>query len=164
MASLSPSDFHSVRHEMRFPTNFKAILSWDNSYAFVQVADIADYGIRLIGDDLPLSGQRVRIGARGLNQTGLVVWRSEHGCGIVLHETINALRVVRSNCFPAGRRIGKEVPLGTIRPAMLAERLLETFPTEETAMAFLRGGRETLNTMSPAAARESAPAGRDHIR
>jgi hypothetical protein len=164
MALISQSDFHSVRREMRFPTNFKAILSWDNNYAFAQVADIADCGLRLIGDDLPVSGQRVRIGARGLNQTGLVVWRSEHGCGLVLHEPINALRVVRSNCFPAGRRIGKEVPLGAIRPAMLAERLLETFPTEETALAFLRGGTETLGPMRPVPARESAPARRDHIR
>jgi hypothetical protein len=163
MTSFSLRDFHSVRSEMRFPTNFKAILSWDENYAFVQVADIADCGLRLIGDDLPVTGRRVRIGARGMNESGLVVWRSEHSCGIVLHEPINALRVVRSNCFPTGRRIGKEVPLGAIRPALLAERLLETFPTEETALAFLRGSTETAGPMPPALARVSAPARRDHV-
>lgn len=164
MASFSQRDFHSVRSEMRFPTNFRAILSWDDNYAFVQVADIADCGLRLIGDDLPVSGQRVRIGARGMNESGLVVWRSDHSCGIVLHEPINALRVVRGNCFPTGRRIAKEMPLGAIRPAVLAERLLETFPNEETALAFLRGSVETADAMPPASARGSAPARRDHIR
>jgi hypothetical protein len=163
MTSFFPGDFHSVRSEMRFPTNFKAILSWDDNYAFVQVADIANCGLRLIGESLPVSGQRVRIGARGMNESGLVVWRSEHSCGIVLHESINALRVVRSNCFPAGRRIGKEMPLGTIRPNVLAERLLETFPNEETALAFLRGD-EAAHPIPRAPARGSVPTRRDHIR
>lgn len=136
MASLSQSKFHSVRREMRFPTNFKAILSWEENYAFVQVADIANCGLRLIGDYLPLVGQRVRVGARGMNESGLVIWRTEHGCGIVLHQPIDALFVVRSNCFD--RHIGKATPLGAIRPNVLAERLLDTFPNEETALAFLR--------------------------
>jgi hypothetical protein len=149
---------------MRFPTNFRAILSWDDNYAFVQVADIADCGLRLIGDDLPVSGQRVRIGARGMNESGLVVWRSDHSCGIVLHEPINALRVVRSNCFPVGRRIGKDMPLGAIKPDVLAERLLETFANEETAFAFLRGSTEIEAPVPPAPARGSASARRNHIR
>ena len=139
MASLAQSTFHSVRRDMRFPTNFKAILSWGDNYAFVQVADIANCGLRLIGNYLPNQGERVRIGARGMNESGMVIWRTEHGCGIVLHERINALRVVRSNCFPGSRRIAKELPLGAIRPHVLAERLLDTFPNEETALAFLRG-------------------------
>ncbi len=141
MASLAPSTFHSVRREMRFPTNFRAILSWDENYAFVRVADIANCGLRLIGDYLPVSGERVRIGARGMNESGLVIWRTEHGCGIVLHDRIDALRVVRSNCFPLGRPIAREALLGAIRPNLLAERLLDTFPNEESALAFLRGDK-----------------------
>ncbi len=89
--------------------------------------------LRLIGDYLPNTGERVRIGARGMNESGMVVWRTEHGCGIVLHERIDALLVVRSNCFPSGARLGKEMPLGAIRPNILAERLLDTFPSEEAA-------------------------------
>ncbi|MBO9670006.1 MAG: hypothetical protein J7485_05775 [Sphingobium sp.] len=139
MGSLDKT-FRSVRRETRCPTNFRAILHWDDTYAFVQVADIANNGFRLIGECLPYAGARVRIGAKGLNASGLVVWRTEQSCGAVLHEPINALRVVRHNTSALARRVQRE-PLDAIHIEVLAERVLDTFHTEDSAMAFLRGSR-----------------------
>lgn len=137
MGSLDQT-FHAVRRETRFPTNFRAILHWNDTYAFVQVADIANNAFRLIGECLPYAGTQVRIGAKGLNASGLVVWRTEQSCGAVLYEPINALRVVRHNTSALTRRIQRE-PLDAIQIEVLAERMLDTFHTEDSAMAFLRG-------------------------
>ncbi len=100
MGYAIPKSFHSIRRDIRFPTDFKAMLNWGENFASVEVADIADNGVRLIGLYLPDVGTAVRIGAKGLDEKGRVTWRTRHSCGLMLARRVNALAVVRANCFP----------------------------------------------------------------
>lgn len=74
---------------------------WADNVAPVEVADIADNGMRFIGRELPGIGTAVRVLAKGLDERGRVVWRTAHSCGVRLAHRISALAVVRANCFPA---------------------------------------------------------------
>ena len=44
--------FHGIRSEVRFPTEFSATLHWDQGRETVEIADISNSGIRLIGERL----------------------------------------------------------------------------------------------------------------
>ena len=100
MGYANPKSFHGARGDIRFPTDFRATLHWRGHEDSVEIADIADGGVRLIGERLPPVGAGVRISAKGLDEQGLVMWRTAHSCGIMLANRINALAVVRANCFP----------------------------------------------------------------
>lgn len=131
--------FHDVRRGTRFPTDFRGILRWDQSFAFVRIVDIADEGIRLLGRHLPPPGAELRIGAKCLDRRGRVVWRTEQCCGVLLHESINALAVVRANCFP--RYIDRKTvgPARRTPDARLTDTLLDAFANPVLASAFMRG-------------------------
>lgn len=126
------------RVHMRFPITFRAIANWSRHFAFVQIADIANGGLRLIGDSLPVEGTHVRIGARSLDTDGQVIWRTPHSCGVMLSRPIDALRVVRANCKPGIQQALGDAPLSTIRAGDLADRLDAMFESRERAQAFVR--------------------------
>ena len=88
------------RRDIRFPTSFRAAIQWNDRLFPVEVVDIANHGVRLSGTDLPGVASMIRIGARGLDERGYVVWRANGHCGVHLVRRISALGVVRSNCFP----------------------------------------------------------------
>lgn len=111
MGYATPKSFHGLRSDVRFPTDFRAILHWSGDLASVEIADIANGGIRLIGTHLPNVGARVQIRAKSLDEHGYVMWRTQHSCGIMLERRINALAVVRANCFPA-----RSDPVREVRP------------------------------------------------
>lgn len=92
--------FHGIRSEVRFPTEFPATLHWDEGRETVEIADISNSGIRLVGERLPERHTDVRICADGLDELGRVMWRTAHACGVMLTNRIDALAVVRANCFP----------------------------------------------------------------
>lgn len=101
MGYENAKSFHGLRGDIRFPTDFRAALHWGGNIDSVEIADIADNGLRLIGERLPAVGAGVRVCAKGLDEQGLVTWRTAHSCGIILANRINALAVVRANCFPS---------------------------------------------------------------
>jgi hypothetical protein len=138
MGSPDRAAYDGVWQEIQFPTNFRAVLTWGSKFAAVQVADIANCGLRVIGDCLPETHTRVRIGARGLNGHGVALWRTPNSCGIRLDERIEALRVVRCNAAPANREVARDEQLDAIRREKLAEQLLDLFQTIDGAKAFLR--------------------------
>ena len=100
MGYATPKSFHGLRSDIRFPTDFRATLHWSSEIVSVEIADIANGGIRLIGERLPMIGAKVQVRAKGLDEQGYVMWRTAHSCGIMLERRINALAVVRANCFP----------------------------------------------------------------
>jgi len=126
MGYTTQSSFHDVRSDIRFPTDFRAVLHWDGNFASVEIADIANGGMRFIGRYLPAVGVAVRIGAKGLDEKGRVTWRTDHSCGVMLDREINALAVVRANCFPPSRSPDK-LPLDSIPDAALVETLISIF-------------------------------------
>ncbi|WP_349356862.1 PilZ domain-containing protein [Sphingobium nicotianae] len=137
MGYSSPKSFHDIRRYIRFPTDFRAVLHWDDEFAAVEIADISDGGIRFIGNELPAVGSIVRIGARNLDERGRVMWRTRHGCGVLLTRRINALSVVRANCFPTPRREGRERPAWSDPHTPLPEILSDIFLDEEGIRDFI---------------------------
>lgn len=126
------------RLHMRYPIAFRAIVHWSDHFAFVEVADIANGGLRLIGDYLPNIGSHVRIGARSLDEEGQVIWRTHHACGIMLSQSIDALRVVRANCRPGIQQAIPDQPLAEVASGDVAGRAGFIFDTAESARAFLQ--------------------------
>jgi hypothetical protein len=127
MGYATQNSFHDVRSDIRFPTDFRAVLHWEENFASVEIADIANGGIRFIGRYLPAVGVAVRIGAKGLDEKGRVAWRTDHSCGVMLERQIDALGVVRANCFPPSRSGPDKLPLDSIPDAALAETLISIF-------------------------------------
>jgi len=97
------TSYHDYRADIRFPTRFRALLHWDENFASVEVADIADGGAMVIGTYLPEVGARVRIVAKSLDEAARVRWRAGGRCGLLLSHSVRALAVVRANCFVRGR-------------------------------------------------------------
>lgn len=126
------------RSHMRYPIAFRAIVHWSNHYAFVQVADIANGGLRVIGDFLPGMGSHVRIGARSLDAEGQVIWRTPHSCGLMLSQAVDALRVVRANCRPGIQQAIADGPLQEIGSADLAGSITSLFGNAERARDFVQ--------------------------
>ncbi len=126
------------RRYMRYPIAFRAIVHWSNHFAFVEVADIANGGLRLIGDYLPNLGGHVQIGARSLAVEGQVIWRTRDGCGIMLAQTIDALRVVRANCRLGLQQTIPDQPLAEVASSDVAGRAGFIFDNAESARAFLQ--------------------------
>lgn len=126
------------RRHMRYPIAFRAIVHWNSHFAFVQVADIANGGLRLIGDYLPDEGTHVRVGARSLDEEGQVIWRTQHSCGIMLSRTIDALRVVRANCRPGIQQEVPDQPLEEVASGDVAGRVGFIFDNVESAWAFVQ--------------------------
>jgi hypothetical protein len=108
-----------TRSDVRFPTEFRAVLHWADNVASADVADIADNGLRFIGRHLPKIGEVIRVVAKGLDARGRVVWRTPHSCGVKLRDPINALAVVRANCFPV-RATGAKTCISDTRPGQKA--------------------------------------------
>lgn len=131
-----PSD--DRRSHMRYPIAFRAIVHWNAHFAFVQVADIANGGLRLIGDYLPEEGSHVRIGARSLDEEGQVIWRTPHSCGLMLSRTIDALRVVRANCRHGLQQTIPDTPLEEIGSGDVAGQTAFLFDDAESARAFVQ--------------------------
>lgn len=126
------------RLHMRYPIAFRAIVHWSDHFAFVEVADIANGGLRLIGDYLPNIGSHVRIGARSLDGEGQVIWRTHHACGVMLVQSIDALRVVRANCRLGIQQAIPDQPLEEVASGDVAERAGFVFDTADSARAFLQ--------------------------
>lgn len=126
------------RRNMRYPIAFRAIVHWSSHFAFVQVADIANGGLRLIGDYLPEEGHHVRIGARQLDEQGQVIWRTPHSCGVMLSQAIDALRVVRANCRSGIQQAIPDEPLNEVAVRDVAGRAEFLFEDAERARAFLQ--------------------------
>lgn len=99
MAESECKSYHHLRSDIRFPTDFRAILHWGDNFSCVQVANIANSGMRFIGRVLPEQNEKVRVSAKGLEIEGRVVWRTADSCAVVLEHAINSLAVVRANCF-----------------------------------------------------------------
>lgn len=128
------------RSHMRYPISFRAVLQWDAQFAFVRVADIANGGIRLIGDDLPKLGSTVRVGARSLDEQGRVIWRTAHSCGIMFPRSIDALRVVRANCRPGMQQAMPDTPLQKVTAQAIEGSADGIFEDAESARAFFQAG------------------------
>ncbi len=115
MAEADHKSYHHLRSDIRFPTDFKAVLHWGDNFSCVQVANIASSGMRFIGRALPEQDDKVRVAANGLEVAGRVVWRTPHSCAVVLEQAIDPLAVVRANCFARHLAADKR-PLDRIAP------------------------------------------------
>jgi len=116
VAEADPQSYHHLRSDVRFPTDFRAVLHWDDNFSCVQVANIASSGMRLIGRLLPKQNERVRVAANGLEVCGRVVWRTPHSCAVILEQSIDPLAVVRANCFARHLGAKDKLPLDRIAP------------------------------------------------
>lgn len=111
----------------RFPTAFEATMVHRRGSYPVHVEDLSVRGakIRLQHAWSPaLVGSQVVLKVEGLEVEASVVWQAEGRCGLLLHDDIAPLSVVRENYAPLNhlrRRTaqtqGKHHPQGTNRAA-----------------------------------------------